>query len=85
MSGSPVSTHHQAAAVPRSLERSLSVQYPVVMAQMIFNKCRDEIIAVIIARLAPQRERIAHLLGGLLQQMRVELGLEKLIGGALID
>jgi hypothetical protein len=54
-------------------------------AQMVLYKGRDEIIAVIIARLDPQCERNAGPLAGLRKQMGLELAIEEIVRPALVD
>ena len=54
-------------------------------AQMIGHEGRDEIIAVVVAALAPQGEGDVGLLAGSLQQFRLELLGQELIGVAIVD
>src|ERR1700730_9626246 len=40
---------------------------------------------MIVALMAPQLQRIAYFLTGVLEQVRVQLGLQKLVGKSLVD
>src|SRR5918994_2183925 len=55
------------------------------MAQVILDERRDEVIAVVVTGLAPERQRIAGVLASLFQAIRHQLQLEERIGEALID
>jgi hypothetical protein len=44
-----------------------------MMTQMVINKRRDEIVAVVVARLAPEGECLSSLAAGVLESMRVQL------------
>ena len=52
---------------------------------VISHEGRDEIIAVIIARLHPQRQRDPGIGTGLFEQLRLQLLCEELIGITLIN
>src|SRR3546814_19913440 len=52
---------------------------------MVFHEGRYEIIAVVIAGLHPQGQRDAGSGAGVGEQLRLELALEEIIGGALVD
>ena len=54
-------------------------------AHVIFHKGRYEIIAVVVAGLAPERERDGRLLAGAFQKVGAKLLGQKLIGIAVID
>jgi len=56
-----------------------------MMAQMIFHKAGNEIVAVVVALMAPQRERQTAISAGLLEKVRIELAFEELIAEPLID
>src|SRR5690606_22024405 len=46
---------------------------------------RDEVVAVVVALVATEPERLSRLLARLGEQLRPELSLEELVGGALVD
>jgi hypothetical protein len=56
-----------------------------VPAQVILDKGRDKEIGMVVAPLQPQRERNPCLLTGLLQQLRLQLCMQKPIPQPLID
>ncbi len=55
-------------------------------AQVVVDKALDEVVAVVIARMAAQRERLAQLVAGGLQGLGQQLFfMQKLVGQALVD
>src|SRR5690606_18275156 len=56
-----------------------------MMAQVVVNETGDEVIAVVIAGLQTQRQRVTDSIGRSLQCLRLELNLEKVITITLID
>src|SRR5688572_28791735 len=56
-----------------------------MMAQVILDERRDEVIAVVVTGLAPERQWIAAVLASLFQAIRHQLRLEERIGETLID
>ncbi len=64
---------------------SLHQQMLRMEAQMILNKGRDEVVAVVIARLHAQRQREPHLFCHHIQPLRLKLIRWELIAVALID
>ena len=59
-------------------------QRPRVMAQVVLDEGRDEVVAVVVARLAPQRQRVTCILAGLLEPLGHQLLLEKRVRKALV-
>lgn len=55
------------------------------MTQVIVDEAGDEVVAVVIARLHAQRQRMSGRLGRSLQHLRLELAFEKIVTIALID
>src|SRR5258706_7085565 len=53
--------------------------------KVVFNEAGDEEIGVVIALLAAKRQRDARLCTSFLQQFRLQLRLEEIVRGALID
>ena len=56
-----------------------------MMTQMVINKRRDEIVAVVVSRLTPEGECLSSLAAGVLESMRVQLIFHELVGKPLID
>ena len=56
-----------------------------MVAQVIFHEARNEIIAVVVTRLKPQRDGITDLLAGRLEELWMQLALQELIATALVD
>ena len=54
-------------------------------AQMIVDEAGNEVITVVIARMAAQRQRLARLLAGGLKPMRVQLIGQEFVGQPLVD
>src|SRR5262249_41691228 len=66
-------------------KRVLRLQFLRMPMQMVAHEGRNEVIAVVISRLASQRQRDIGLAAGGLQQFRLELLLEEIIGLADVD
>ncbi len=58
---------------------------PRVVAQVVFHEGRDEVVAVVVARLASQRQRVAGVLAGLFEPFRQQLLLQELVRIPLVD
>src|SRR5688572_2815389 len=54
------------------------------MAQVVLDEGRNEVVAVVVTRLPPQRQRVAGILAGLLETIRHQLLLEELVGEPLV-
>src|SRR5687767_13815674 len=55
-----------------------------MMAQVVLDEGRDEVIAVVVARLAAQRQRVACILACLLETLGHQLLLQKRVRKALV-
>lgn len=64
---------------------ALRRQLPGVVAQVVVHEALDEVVAVVVARVAAQRERLAHGRAGGLEQVRVQLLGQEFVGQALVD
>ena len=89
-------SNHELVAVPRAHREAmgeivflhparLATEPGCVPAQVILDKGRDKEIGMVVAPLQPQRERNPCLLAGLLQQLRLQLRMQKTIPETLID
>lgn len=56
-----------------------------MVSKVIFDERLDEVVAVIVARVAAQNERLPGECCGVLQPIRLELALEELVAEPLID
>lgn len=64
---------------------SSSAQVMCVPRQMFTNETGDEVIAVVVAALQAELQRMRHRVTGRLQALRLKLAGEEFIGIALID
>src|SRR5689334_15273170 len=55
------------------------------MSEVILHERGDEVVTVVIPRLSPDGHRVPYFFGSLLEQMRVQLLLQKLIRQPLIN
>jgi len=70
----------------RAPERDvLARQLLRVMAQMLRHKTGNEIVAVVVARMLAQRERLLGRRAGGFKQMRMQLLGQKFVGQTLVD
>ena len=60
-------------------------QIAAVEAQMVFDEARNEVIAVVVAGVAAQFERLAGGAAGFLEGFRIQLLGEEFVGQALVD
>ena len=56
-----------------------------MVAQVVFDEGADEIVAMVVARMATQFQWLAHTGTGRFQQVRMQLNLQKLVGQPLVD
>lgn len=70
-----------------SSARSLldTAQYPCMVSQMVGDEGRDEIVAVVVGRVATQGEGLPGLGAGFLEQLRMQLFGQKFVGQPLVD
>ena len=71
--------------VTTRLTRAGLTQCRGVVAQVVFDEAADEVIAVVVARMAAQCQRLANLCTGLLKKMRLQLRVQKLVTQALVN
>src|SRR5262245_23961794 len=82
---------HQRTGLPgavralATINLSLGLQPSRMPADMIGHEGRDEIIAVVVARLPAEGQRNASIGAGALEQLRPQLALEERVGIADID
>lgn len=55
------------------------------MAQVLLDERRNEVIAMVMARLQAQRNKVSRFIGGLFKRARHELTLEKIVALPLVD
>ena len=55
------------------------------MPQMIFHERRDEVVAVIVARMHAQRQRLRRFAAGRVEPPVLQLRFEEFVGVTLID
>src|SRR5688572_33371817 len=55
-----------------------------VVAQVVLDEGRDEVVAVVVTRLAAQRQRVARVLAGLLEPLGHQLLLEERVRETLV-
>ncbi len=63
----------------------VSAQLIGVVAQVVFHEAGDEVVAVVVTRVAAQGERLATGFAGLPQQVGMQLPRQELVGHALVD
>ena len=63
----------------------VSTQYLRVVVQVVGHEGGDEVVAVVVAGMPAQVQCLAGLGAGQLEQMRVQLHRQKLVGQALVD
>jgi hypothetical protein len=56
-----------------------------VVTQVVLDERRDEIVPMVVTWLAPQCERVASVLSGLLEALGHQLLLEERVGEPLVD
>jgi hypothetical protein len=56
-----------------------------VVAQVVFHHAGDEVVAVVVARVPAQDQRLAGVAAGGFKQMRVQLLGQEFVGLALVD
>ena len=69
----------------RGVTTVVNLRMPEEMAQVGFDEAGDEEVAVVVALAQAQLERHAGFRAGLVQQFRLELGVEELVFRALVD
>ena len=60
-------------------------QNPRVMTQVIFHEGRDEVVAMVVALVPAQRQRITRFPGGCFEHVLRQLLLQELVGQPLVD
>src|SRR6185312_5114058 len=63
----------------------LSVQDFRVMDQVVLHEGRDEVVAVVVAFMAPQLQRVTNFLRRFLEQVGMQLQLQELVRETLVD
>ena len=66
-------------------EPALRLQCRGVVRDVVADEAGDEVVAVVVARLQAQGQRVARLGSGSLQQFRLQLALQEFVRIALID
>src|SRR3990167_3851443 len=61
------------------------VQCRRMVTQVVIDKAGDKVVAMVVARLQTQGQRMPRRLGGALQCLGLELSLEKVVAVALVD
>src|SRR5947207_303576 len=84
VSGLPAS-HATAARTSITSSSVAARQHTGVVAEMVFDECLDEEIAVVVAFVAPQLERLSRLAARFLEQLRLELLFEERVREPLVD
>ena len=76
---------YSAARQAQHAENGVSAKPCRVMPQVIFHECGDKEVAVVILRMAAQRQRLPRRCAGSFEQVGMQLGFQKIVTQALVN